>query len=74
MFQRFVQYFDWDKVGIVTTTENIMQLTANAIKVSQVNILDKIICLMQYLFHSNVFVTANVPGSLTTLDILQALL
>ena len=35
MLQKFVQYFDWDKVGIVTTTENIMQLTANAIKVRQ---------------------------------------
>ena len=33
MFQQFAAYFNWDRVGIVTTTENIMQLTANAIKV-----------------------------------------
>ena len=35
MFQQFTQYFDWGRIGIVTTTENIMQLTSNAIKVRQ---------------------------------------
>jgi atrial natriuretic peptide receptor A len=32
MFNLFADEFDWTRLGIVTTTENIMQLTANAIK------------------------------------------
>ena len=32
MFRKLAEYYSWDLVGVVTTTENIMQLTANAIK------------------------------------------
>ncbi len=32
MFDYFADEYDWKTLGIVTTTENIMQLTANAIK------------------------------------------
>jgi ABC-type branched-subunit amino acid transport system substrate-binding protein len=32
MFRLLAEYYSWDRVGVVTTTENIMQLTANAIK------------------------------------------
>ena len=32
MFDKLADRFGWDRIGIVTTTENIMQLTANAIK------------------------------------------
>ena len=31
MFEAFASWFDWERVGILSTTENIMQLTADAI-------------------------------------------
>jgi gamma-aminobutyric acid type B receptor len=32
LFRQLAEYYSWDRVGVVTTTENIMQLTGNAIK------------------------------------------
>ena len=33
MFQKAVSHYGWDRVAVITTTQNIMQLTANEIKV-----------------------------------------
>ena len=32
----FVEYYSWDRVAIMTTPENVWQLTANAIKVNPI--------------------------------------
>ncbi len=32
MFSKFASWFGWNRIAILTTTESIMQLTANAIK------------------------------------------